>query len=107
MKHNKGLICEIFRWHLGECSNGGLSSRVQAVTLIDADGPFAPTDDRPAVRLVRRQLEGGEYVHAEPITDRPKPWFMAGGTFIFSHDSRWRDAVGHSYPISLHDRVES
>lgn len=75
--------------------------------MIDARGPFPPTDDAPAVRLVRRNIGGEIYVHAEPVAPcPPNACRMAGGTFIYSCDSRFSEAVGHSYPISLHDRDE-
>ena len=70
-------------------------------------GPFTPSDDAPAVRLVRRRIGGEEYIHAEPVDPCPSgACRMAGGTFIYSCDSRYREAVGHSYPVSLHDRHE-
>ncbi len=109
MKPTKGLLCEIFRPSYGDCSAGGISSRFKSVTLMDADGPFEPTDDAPAVRLVRRKIYPGEpeYVHAEPVEPCPGgACRMAGGTFIYSCDSRFHEAVGHSYPVSLHDRHE-
>lgn len=107
-KQATGLRCDIFRWSLGECSAGGISSRVKTVTLMDAaNGPFEPSADAPAVKLVKRNIGGEIYVHAEPVEPCPAgACRMAGGTFIHTCDSRYREAVGHSYPISLHDREE-
>lgn len=70
-------------------------------TLIDKDLPemFSVTPDAPALRLVRRNLFGGEYIHAEPY----EPGFYAfGGRFIYTCDSRFREL--NAYPIPLHDR---
>ena len=121
MKPITGITCQIFTAPLfKECAAGGISSRVQKVTLIGdgVSGPFEPAPDAPAVRLVRRTFGGVEYVHAEPDLSHPSnlvelerigstcPWFMAGGALLNSSDSRFREATGHSYPISLHDRVE-
>ena len=111
---NAGLTCQIFRWSLGDCSNAGISSRVQQVTLIGL-GPeaeiFKPTLERPAVRLVKRQIGREIYLHAEPV-ERPQ-WVettrascvgpMHGGTFIYSSDNRFPS----SYPIALHDRWDT
>ena len=49
-----------------------------------------------------------EVVHAEPITGagEPAPWFMFGGTFIFSSDARFRRAAGHYGAVPLHDHRE-
>ena len=103
-----GLHCNIYNSDLGNCSAGGISSRVKCVTLMDADnGPSEPTAEFPAVKLVRRRISGEDYIHAEPVEPCPSgACRMAGGTFIYSCDSRYREAVGHSYPVSLHDRHE-
>ena len=115
-----GLRCEVYRAKgYEDCSYDGISSRCDTVTLIGdgVDGPFEPDAKAPAVRLIRRDIDG-IYVHAEPDLTHPSnayelerighynPWFMAGGCLLYSHDSRFRKAVGHSYAISLHDRVE-
>jgi hypothetical protein len=102
---SRGLICDIFKPHDGDHSAGGLSSRCKEVTLIDANGAFDPNADRPAVKLVRRRIDGQIYVHAEPV-DAPSSHMMFGGTFVFSHDSRFGEVVGHRQPIALHDRHE-
>lgn len=106
MKTKTGIICNIFRWNLGDCSNEGISSKVDQITLIDEeiDGPFEPDESRPAVKLIRRVIGGETYIHAEPILpDGEKKYFMKGGTFIFG-DSRFRQVS--KYPVALHDRVE-
>ena len=103
-----GIRCEIFQWSLPNCSAGGISSKLNTVTLLHAGGPFAPSDDAPAVQLVRRTICGQEYVHAEPVTPCPDgACRMAGGTFIYSSDSRFSEVVDNGgYPVSLHDRHE-
>lgn len=94
-----GLHVEVFRWQLGDCSLGGVSSRFNTLTLVDCPGPFEPCDKYPAVRLNRK----GGVVCAEPV-DGVGPW-MHGGTFIYSCDSRFRQFVGNGgYPVALHDR---
>ena len=51
------------------------------------------------VIIVKRNLPGGEYIHAEP--DKPGSWAF-GGTFISCSDSRMHEI--NKYPIPLHDR---
>jgi hypothetical protein len=100
----RGLICQIYR-NGRDCSNGGISGRVDAVTLIDIGVDlFEPVADRPAVKLVKRQMGRRTYLHAEPV-DQPQGLVgpMAGGTFIYSNDSRFPS----DYPIALHDRWET
>lgn len=100
----KGLNAGILESkEIGNCSAGGLSSRCKSVTIIGEgiDEIFEATADSPAVKIVKR----GDYIHAEPVN---KPingniGWMAGGTFIYSCDSRF---PAH-YPIPLHDRQET
>ena len=53
-----GLIANIYRGRFGDCSNGGLSSRVNEVTLVNVEGPFEPTEDRPAAMLLNGHARG-------------------------------------------------
>ena len=99
----KGLICELYKSAYGDSSNDGISSRCKAVTLIlDGCEVFEANEERPAVKLVKRQMFFGEYVHAEPV-EQPKGMNgpMFGGCYI-KGDSRFPNA----YPIPLHDRFE-
>lgn len=108
----KGLRLSVYRWASGDCSNGGLSGRVNYVTLVsdDPDCPgqvFEPDADAPAVRMVKRRVFPGqpEYVHLEPVAGDGRR-FMAGGAFAYSCDSRYAEMTGVRYPVSLHDRAE-
>ena len=71
------------------------------VTIIDDALPkmLTVTEDRPAVRLVRRKICGKDYIHAEPYE---RGSYAFGGRFIYCSDSRFRDI--NQYPIPLHDR---
>ena len=106
MTTQKGLICNIYKPEDGDCSNGGISSRCNSVTLIGIGADiFDVQEDRPAVRIVKRDLGGkyGEYMHAEPV-EQPVGMNgpMFGGCYIRG-DSRTPGA----YPIPLHDRFEA
>jgi hypothetical protein len=109
MTTRKGLVCSVFKNPLYKgCSNGGISSRVDQVVLIGPGVPeiFEPTDDCPAVKLVRRDIGSKEYLHAESIEEWERENLigpMAGGSYIYTSDSRFPNP----YPISLHDRYES
>lgn len=103
-----GLNCCILESKsIGNCSNGGLSSKVETVTLVDpaVDGPFEPDTEAPEVKLVRRNIGGRPYVHAEPVVP-VKPGnvgYCFGGTYISTSDSRFPA----DYPIPLHDRQDT
>ena len=97
----KGLTAEILRGSYTSSINVMKDSK--KVTIIDnaLDGVFEATanEEAPAVRIVRRVLFGEEYIHAEPMAEGS---YSAGGSFIYTSDSRVR-AIS-KYPIPLHDR---
>jgi hypothetical protein len=95
----KGLHASIYRSDYN-CKINVMNDK-KSVTIIDdqIDELFEPDENHPPVRIVRRQLAGGEYIHAEPF----EPGFYAfGGSFVFCSDSRVRAL--NKYPIPLHDR---
>ena len=91
---------------------GGVSSRSNTLEL------FAPhlscaqvanyclengIDVNSVVKLVYR--ENLDYIHAEPIVDRGR-WYMFGGNYLKTSDSRFKDLTGIRYPVPVHDRTE-
>jgi hypothetical protein len=102
----KGLSVEIYRWNLGDCSNKGLSSRVNKCTLVGKNIPkiFEVKEDAPAVQIVERNLNSGLYLTAYPVKEdgTVDNNCMFGGTFIYTSDSRFPAR----YPVPLHDRKE-
>lgn len=102
-----GLRLDIFTSRHGSCSNGGVSSRCTTVTLVEfagkpVRGPDEPSDESPAVRVVKRFVYGTEYLYAVPV--ELEDHTTAGGTFVWSTDSRFREL--NEAPISFHDRTE-
>lgn len=96
---NKGLIASIYRAEYDSKIN--VMHGKKSVTIIDGqiDKIFEANEDSPAVRIVRRNIFGGEYIHAEPM----EPGHYAfGGTYITCSDSRVKAL--NEYPIPLHDR---
>ena len=103
----KGLIVNIYHNEHGDFTIEGLSSRHDTLTLIGEgiEGPFEPGDESPAVTLVKRDIGGEIYIHAVPCDKNANPlpgWYMAGGNFIYTSDSRFPSRQ----PISIHDRQE-
>jgi len=95
----KGLTADIYRGTYN-CPINVFNDK-KGVTVIDPAIAeiFSPSDEQPAVKLVRRNIYGKPYIHAEPM----EPGFYAfGGTFIYTSDSRLREI--NAYPIPLHDR---
>jgi len=97
----KGLTADIYRGTYNSVQNV-LNDKKTVVVIDDhIDEIFSPSEDHPAVRLVRRNIYGKPYIHAEPIEPG---FYMFGGSFIYTSDSRLREI--NAYPIPLHDRVE-
>lgn len=109
-----GLIVYVYRTAaLGDSTAGGISSRHDTLTVVNVDGPFDPTDTRPAaliedgpqgtVRIVpARQTRTGDWIRND------LPWLsgpMFGGNYA-SGDSRLREAAGFYGAIAIHDRYE-
>jgi hypothetical protein len=91
-----GLRADIFRDGYGhDYSNGGISSRCNAVTIVNVDGPFEVSDEFPAVRSTSR---GGRPC-LEPI-DQPAGMLgpMFGGAYVVTSGRE---------VLPLHDRYES
>lgn len=127
----KGLIVSILEdKRIGNCSNGGLSSKFSALTIVgivdhtnSADlakrevkplpkysQVFSPTEDAPAAIIKYRTMGSKRLVSVEPLegveSGKGTPW-MAGGSYVSSSDSRWGELVGFYGAVSLHDRTES
>ena len=102
----RGLPAEVFRSDLGDCTNGGISSERRELYIIGCEtSPFFPADLRQCVQLESRDIMGECYVSAKPLVYR-KRWYMAGGNFLYTSDSRYKELTGISYPVSIHDRYE-
>lgn len=105
----RGLLCQVLRGkHL--CANGGISERVDHVTLVGPGVPevFTPTDDAPMVRLDLLRLGGTVYPRAlYEGGGRPGQTMgpMASGAMI-TGDARFRDVTGED-AIKLLDRYET
>jgi hypothetical protein len=49
-----GIVARIYDSPLGNCSNNGVSAKYTEVCVVNVEGPFEPTEDTPAVRLIKR-----------------------------------------------------
>lgn len=104
----RALSLEIFKSHFGDCSNNGISSRFREILLICPDGNVEVDEENPPenlCKLVIRDLGFTTYVHAEPVAKPSGVGWMAGGTLVYSCDSRFRRMS--EYPLVLHDRTET
>lgn len=104
----RALPLEIFKSHLGDCSNGGISSRYREILLICPEGHVEVDENNPPenlCKLVERNIFGEIYRHVEPVAKANGVGWMASGAIVYTCDSRFRDMS--PYPLVLHDRTES
>ena len=96
------LTVFVLRSSLGDCTLNGVTSQCTTFTLLGENEE--PAGKGPFLRLAKRH----GHIYCEPIESKPGAIGpMNGGNFVYTSDSRWRDLVGHGYPISVHDRFET
>ena len=107
-----GLTVNVYRWGLGDCTNGGASAEVKSICVVNIPGPFNPRPDTPAFELV--QGRGGQgHAILRPVDGRGGIGPMFGGNFGYSSDSRFGEAVreltgsNHYGAVHIHDRYET
>ena len=108
-----GILVSILRNdRLGDCTNGGFSAKADTACLVNAEGPFEPSEEFPAVRLVAGPT--GLPI-LEPVDGPEGKWQMFGGNHAYSSDGRFRDAIAtvcgetaarYSQAIAIHDRFD-
>lgn len=105
----KALPISVYRTdRLGDCTNGGISSRYDTLLLACDDGYIDVDENNPPenlVKLVVRYFGGQEYKHLEPVNrpDNGCVGWMYGGNIASTSDSRFPS----QYPLKVHDRQES
>lgn len=96
------ISCSVYRDHLGDCTNNGVTSKKNAVILVWGKGelPECYKDRDDVLELRERRVQGTTYINATPLGE--KRWTMFGGNFVYTNDSRFPSP----YPIPVHDRIE-
>ena len=121
----KGLLVNVYRNSLGDCTNNGVSSKFNSLTLVsDEKGSqvFDAREDRPALYVAKwygELIACPENLEATVANDcqehlkrivredsrssiKHLNGWMFGGNFIYSSDSRFPDRR----PIAVFDRRE-
>jgi len=111
------LSVSVYRNDLGDCTRGGVSSRVSSPLLFfDCTREEAVKYCKESGRnpedqlfLVRRQLWGEDHYIAEPLVKPAYGNQMFGGNYIMTSDSRFphQNGLRTAYPIPVHDRFET
>ena len=107
-----GLLVDVYKNGKYDCTNGGVSARnIKGLCLTNVDGPFDPSDDYPAAKLVKTFTGFSTIVKVIPEEAEGKQT-MFGGNYAGTSDSRFSEAVekivgGRFYgAVPVHDRVE-
>lgn len=110
----KGLILNVLRSSGGDCTNGGPTSRVSEITVINLGKDseiFEPTPERPAFKL---EMHVRGCLRLVPV-DEPKGMCsgMFGGNYATTSDGRFGAAceklLGTRFygAVAVHDRSET
>ena len=107
----KAISLSIFKWHLGDCTNGGISSKHNNVLVLHEKGCInVDLDNAPEnLMVIKEECIGGKtYKYLEPFKECPsdRTGYMMGGNFAYSHDSRFSWDIS-LYPLPIHDRSET
>ncbi len=98
-----GLIVSIYRGEYDSELNVFYGKK--SVTVTNISGPFTPTEDRPAAKLV--EISSGWIIVPDDNQANATGPQMSGGTFAASSDSRFWEATRQYGAISIHDRRET
>ena len=108
-----GIIATVYAHPKHNCSLNGISSRFTEVTVVNVEGPFDPTPERPAVLMERHTSNA---IRLVPCSDQgvkdPGIWWMFGGSYVATSDGRFsgkaKELLGHEFygAVALHDRNE-
>jgi hypothetical protein len=107
------MLIDVYRAAGYDCTNGP-SRDHDKLCVTNVEGPFEPSADAPAVTLEPGSLPG--IARLVPDTTGlafiTPPWFMFGGNYGASSDSRFSRAVekitgGRFHgAVAIHDRLE-
>lgn len=129
-----GIIANVYRtgkltgrhstWEVRDCTLNGWSSQFDQVCVVNASGPFEPSDSCPGVMVFKHCTVLA--LHAVLVEHHEnKKWTMMGGNFLHSTDSRFgelcrnlltnspdpRASFGNIHfgygAVPIHDRIEN
>jgi hypothetical protein len=111
-----GLLVSVYRTRGMDCTRNGISHRADTLCLVNVSGPFEPDAQAPAAWLMPGNAPGTVKIvpasHDGKAYCMPAGWWMMGGNYAATSDSRFTEAVerilGHVFygAVAIHDREE-
>ena len=116
----RALNVSVYKFPHGDCTNRGVSSKYDSLLVACPDGPYEIDTELGIPEnfcFVRcRNLFGDEKVFSivpadvtddGEICERGGKWYMMGGNYAATSDSRFSKMVDGMYgAVPIHDRVE-
>lgn len=110
MNKIKCLSVNVYKFPLGDCTNGGVSGKFSTLLIPCDDGNETVDLDNPPENFCiveKRILWGDKHYYIVPYAlKQSKRWTMMGGNFAFTPDSRFKECAESWQPLPIHDRVE-
>lgn len=106
----KFISVDVYKFPLGECTNGGISSKGDITLVVETpDGNLSEGDisgpHSEELVLQKKFVGDREYLYFRPACIPANVWCMAGGNYAYTSDGRFSEKYSQ-YPIPIHDRVE-
>lgn len=102
----KCMEADVYRNAGMNCTNAGISSHTNKLYILNQNGWTESSDIRKCVYIEQITAFNENIVRCKPLY-RQNLWYMNGGNFLYSHDSRFREITGGiQYPIPVFDRCE-
>ena len=107
-----GMTINVYRNGHYDCTNGGVSSYSRTLCVTNCEGPFEPSEDAPAVKLVMAEPIGGRKILRLIPESAEGKQTMFGGNYGSTSDSRFsrlcEKLLGGAFygAVAIHDRVE-
>ena len=110
----KTVSVYVLRNDLGDSTANGITSKVNSVWLFSAETTneevrefYGKKNESPenALRVVKRERYCN---YVEPVFKNTgdQGTYMAGGNYVYTCDSRYKEISGTPYPLPAHDRFE-
>lgn len=110
MNKIKCLSVDVYKFPLGDCTNGGVSGKYGKLLIPCDDGNETVDLDNPPENfcvIEKRILWGEKHYYIVPYALKQSgKRVMMGGNFAFTSHSCFKECAESWQPLPIHDRVE-